>query len=151
MVGNVVRGWRDYWLRVVHSCGGPYDTGRGGIINSSGSQAAPGSTATPGAPVTIGGFDSLVYPLVGLGRLPLVLQSSHLEVDVADNSGIITGALFGGVVYLAYTQGWLSFLGLTPSMAVATPTTTPIMPVIPLRIRMRSRERIPWTRSFSVS
>ena len=50
---------------------------------------------------------------------------------MADNSGIIKVALFGGVVYLAYTQGWLSFLGLTPSMAVATPTTTPIMPVTP--------------------
>lgn len=49
---------------------------------------------------------------------------------MADNTGIIKIALFGGAAYLAYRQGWLSFLGLgtpaatTPATA-ATPTPAP--------------------------
>lgn len=41
---------------------------------------------------------------------------------MADNSGLIKIALFGGAAYLAYKQGWLSFLGLgtsTPAPAAA--------------------------------
>jgi len=44
---------------------------------------------------------------------------------MADNSGILKIALFGGAAYLAYTQGWLSFLGLSPSGSAAPPATAP--------------------------
>jgi hypothetical protein len=39
---------------------------------------------------------------------------------VADNSGIVKLALIGGAGYIAYTQGWLSFLGLSPGGSTVT-------------------------------
>jgi hypothetical protein len=48
-----------------------------------------------------------------------------LEVDVADNSGIIKIAAIGAAAYVAYTQGWLSFLGIgAPAAASTTPAAT---------------------------
>lgn len=45
---------------------------------------------------------------------------------MADNSGFIKIAAIGAAVYLAYTQGWLSFLGLgTASSASTASTGTP--------------------------
>jgi hypothetical protein len=57
-----------------------------------------------------------------------------VEVDVADNSGLIKIAAIGAAAYLAYTQGWLSFLGIGTA-APATPVTpaapAPVAPVVP--------------------
>jgi hypothetical protein len=53
---------------------------------------------------------------------------------MADNSGIIKVAAVGVAAYVAYTQGWLSFLGIAaPVAAVTTPaaataTSAPIVP-----------------------
>jgi len=43
---------------------------------------------------------------------------------VADNSGLIKIGLFAGAAYLAYSQGWLSFLGIGTAAATTTATTT---------------------------
>jgi len=43
---------------------------------------------------------------------------------MADNSAIIKIGIFGAAAYVAYTQGWLSFLGLTPAATPATTGTT---------------------------
>jgi hypothetical protein len=50
---------------------------------------------------------------------------------MADNSGIIKLAAVGVAAYVAYTQGWLSFLGIAAPVAAATPvaSTTPAVPV----------------------
>jgi hypothetical protein len=50
---------------------------------------------------------------------------------MADNSGIIKVAAVGVAAYVAYTQGWLSFLGIgapvaTTATATTTPTTAPV-------------------------
>lgn len=42
---------------------------------------------------------------------------------MADNSGIIKIGLFGAALYVAYSQGWLSFLGIGTATA-STPATT---------------------------
>ena len=42
---------------------------------------------------------------------------------MADNSGIIKIGLFGAALYVAYSQGWLSFFGIGTSTA-STPATT---------------------------
>jgi hypothetical protein len=47
-----------------------------------------------------------------------------LEVDVADNTIIKVGAV-AAAAYVAYTQGWLSFLGIGTPAAAATPAATP--------------------------
>lgn len=53
---------------------------------------------------------------------------------MADNTGPIKIGLFAGAAYLAYSQGWLSFLGIGPTTSTATtatPTpasTTPVNP-----------------------
>jgi hypothetical protein len=52
-----------------------------------------------------------------------------LEVDVADNSGMIKIAAIGAAAYVAYTQGWLSFLGIGAPAATPAVTTTPAVPV----------------------
>lgn len=43
---------------------------------------------------------------------------------MAGNSGLVKIGLIGAVAYYAYSQGWLSFLGIG-SPAVATPAATP--------------------------
>ena len=44
---------------------------------------------------------------------------------MADNSGIIKVAAVGVAAYVAYTQGWLSFLGIgAPAATVAAPAST---------------------------
>jgi hypothetical protein len=49
---------------------------------------------------------------------------------VADNSGMIKIAAIGGAAFLAYRQGWLSFLGIgTPATAVSPATGTPVTAV----------------------
>jgi hypothetical protein len=59
---------------------------------------------------------------------------------VADNSGMIKIALFGGAAFLAYKQGWLSSIGIgTPSPTSTSGTATqpvgttgsPIVPAAP--------------------
>jgi len=40
---------------------------------------------------------------------------------VADNSTLIKLAVAGGVGYFAYTQGWLSFLGMSPAGSTTPP------------------------------
>lgn len=40
------------------------------------------------------------------------------------DSGFTKVILIGGAAYVAYEMGWLSFLGLTPTAAVAAPVTT---------------------------
>lgn len=50
---------------------------------------------------------------------------------MADNSGMIKVAAIGVAGYLAYTQGWLSFLGIgAPAAAVPVTPTTPTAPVV---------------------
>jgi hypothetical protein len=52
---------------------------------------------------------------------------------MADNSGLIKVAAVGVAAYVAYTQGWLSFLGIAAPAATAAATTaatsTPAVPV----------------------
>lgn len=43
---------------------------------------------------------------------------------MADNSTLIKVGAVGAALYIAYTQGWLSFLGIGTA-ATATPTATP--------------------------
>jgi hypothetical protein len=65
-----------------------------------------------------------------------------LEVDVADNSGIIKVAAIGVAAYVAYTQGWLSFLGIgtaATTAATSVPVTTgtvatTLTPAVPVSI-----------------
>jgi hypothetical protein len=48
---------------------------------------------------------------------------------VTDNSMLLKVGLFGGAAFVAYKQGWLSFLGLNPSGVTATSTpATPAQP-----------------------
>ena len=49
---------------------------------------------------------------------------------MADNSGlIIKVGIFGAVAYYAYSQGWLSSLGIGTATTPVTPTTTAATPV----------------------
>jgi hypothetical protein len=52
---------------------------------------------------------------------------------MADNSGMIKIGLFAAVAYYAYSQGWLSSLGIGTAAATTTPatTTTPAVAVNP--------------------
>lgn len=50
---------------------------------------------------------------------------------MADNS-MFKYALIGGAAYFAYTQGWLSFLGIGPTTAAAVPA--PVIPIVPLPV-----------------
>lgn len=44
---------------------------------------------------------------------------------MADNNGLVKIGLFAGAAYLAYRQGWLSFLGVgTPAVAATTTGTS---------------------------
>lgn len=49
---------------------------------------------------------------------------------MADNSGMIKLAVAGAVAYYAYSQGWLSVLGIGKPVAAASPAT-PAAPVNP--------------------
>ena len=43
----------------------------------------------------------------------------------SDNSGLIKVAAIGVAAYYAYSQGWLSFLGIGTAAAASTPVVTP--------------------------
>ena len=51
---------------------------------------------------------------------------------MADNSGIIKVAAVGVAAYVAYTQGWLSFLGIGAPAAATTAAAAPVTPVTPV-------------------
>jgi hypothetical protein len=53
-----------------------------------------------------------------------------LEVDVADNKILLLGG--AAVVYYAYTQGWLSSLGIGAPAAAAPAAPVALLPVAPV-------------------
>ena len=55
---------------------------------------------------------------------------------MADNSGIIKVAAVGVAAYVAYTQGWLSFLGIGAPAATtaATPVASTSTPAVPVTV-----------------
>jgi hypothetical protein len=68
--------------------------------------------------------------LGGAGWLLVGLLCLHLEVHVADNSGMIKLAVVAAAAYYAYTQGWLSALGIGAPAAAAPATPAPAVPVL---------------------
>jgi hypothetical protein len=58
-----------------------------------------------------------------------------LEVAaVADNSGLVKLGIFGAVAYVAYTQGWLSFLGIGTAAASTTVATSTLPATVPVTV-----------------
>ena len=55
---------------------------------------------------------------------------------MADNSGlIIKVGIFGAVAYYAYSQGWLSSLGIGTAAVATTPATNAVItPVVPVAV-----------------